>query len=297
MPLQRSPPKLTPKKQDEDEQTVNTAVNNVTYRKERKERSNPTDGFDFQQFTDHLDDLFKVWADKHERNHISILNMIKEIKEQNEGIKKSIEFVTARYDDMELQIKSLEQRSKEDQSRLAILEQKIESLQQAARVSTFEIRNIPVKKEETKEDLCTLATKLGKVLDVSVNATDIKNIHRGYAKPDAVKPIIVEVQSAMLKEKVLASAKSYHRKNRNNQLTTRQMNLEGPPTPVYVSEHLSPTMRRLFSLARDFRSTNGYKYCWATPGAIYLRKKEGDPATRLRSEQDLKKLKPMDTQS
>ncbi|KAJ2940772.1 hypothetical protein O0L34_g14883 [Tuta absoluta] len=294
MPVERSPPKMTPKKPDDDGQPEATVVNNVTY---RKERPPPNDGFDFQPLTDHLDVLFKDWVNKYDRNHISILNMIKEVKDQNEDIKKSIEFVTARYDDMELQIKSLEQNRKEDQSRLALLEQKIESLQQVARVSTFEIRNIPMKSEETKDDLCTMATQLAKVLDVPVNTVDIKNIHRGYAKHDAVKPIIVEVQSVMLKEKILASAKNYHRINRNNQLSTRQLNLEGPPTPIYVSEHLSPTMRRLFSLARDFRSTNGYKYCWATPSAIYLRRKEGDPATRLRSEQDLKNLKPVDTPS
>ncbi|KAJ2938560.1 hypothetical protein O0L34_g13057 [Tuta absoluta] len=288
MPVERSPPKATPKKTDEDQTETTAATEFVTGRRERPLQK---DSFDFQLMSAQFEEMFNEWAAKHENNYLSLQNMIKEVKEQNAGIKTSIEFVTAKFDDLELQIKTLEQKRKEDQSRFALLEQKIENLQQAARFSSFEVRNVPMKKEENKEDLCNMAVKLGKVLNVPVQASDIKNIHRGYAKPNTVQPIIVEVQSVILKEKVITSAKTYNRANRNNQLTTKHLHLEGPATPVYVSEHLSPLMKRLFSLARDYRTTKGYKFFWATPGAIYLKKKEGEPSIRLKTEQDLTNLK------
>ncbi|CAB3231713.1 unnamed protein product [Arctia plantaginis] len=74
-----------------------------------------------------------------------------------------------------------------------------------------------------------------------------------------------------------------------NKLSTEHLRLGGPAKPVFVSENLTPKMKRLFFLARDFASSNQYRYCWVTNGKIYLREKQGAPHIMIKSESNLPK--------
>lgn len=76
-----------------------------------------------------------------------------------------------------------------------------------------------------------------------------------------------------------------------SRLSTEHLSISGPAKPVFVSENLSPKLKRLFYLARDFASSNEYRYCWVKNGKIFLREKDGAQHLMIKNESDLPKPK------
>lgn len=105
-----------------------------------------------------------------------------------------------------------------------------------------------------------------------MSGPDIRNVYRGFSKSDKLKLIIIDFLSASIKDKILNNWKELGKQN-GTKLSAAHLKLEGPQSTIYVSEYITPKMKRLHFLVRDYSSTHGYKYCWVTPGAIYLRRK------------------------
>ncbi|KAJ0177889.1 hypothetical protein K1T71_006762 [Dendrolimus kikuchii] len=237
-----------------------------------------------------FEEIFKNWTTQIESKYDKLLDTVNIIKEQNTMISSSMEFFSAKYDELTLQIQKLQNSRKDDQIYIHTLERKIENIERNARVSSVELRNIPVNKNESKEDLCVLVKKIGQILDMPIKTSDCRNIYRGFSKTESKKPIILEFNSVIQKDKMLLSYKQYNKSNKTNNLNLSHININGPPTKIYITEYLSSKMKRLHFLAREYASSNGYRFCWPTPGCIYMRKNEGDLPIQLKNEEDLKNL-------
>lgn len=61
------------------------------------------------------------------------------------------------------------------------------------------------KREETKEDLCNLIKNIGKTLEIPVETSEIRNIHRGVSKTSPESPIIVDFTTVIKKDRILNS--------------------------------------------------------------------------------------------
>lgn len=95
----------------------------------------------------------------------------------------------------------------------------------------------------------------------------------------------------LMKNRVIQNAKLYNKRKGDNKLNTTAIGIQGNPTPIYLSESLTPKNRRLYYLAREFAKSHNYTYCWTTYGKVYLRKTEGSPHIYLREECELAALK------
>lgn len=156
------------------------------------------------------------------------------------------------------------------------LEQRIEFLDRLNKSSCVELRNIPPTKNETFDKLYSTVSKLCQTLDVPLEPAEIRNIYRGYAKDAAKKLIIIELTSESLKNKILFSYKAFN-ENKNSKLSTSEIQVDqvdGPNIILYLPEYLTPKMKRLHFLAKDFASTNGFKFYWPTPRAIIYEKEK-----------------------
>lgn len=80
----------------------------------------------------------------------------------------------------------------------------------------------------------------------------------------------------MLKNKLISSYKSFHKEKNSNKLNTIDLKIDGPARKIYISDYLTTKIKRLLFIARDFASMNGYKFCWPTTNAIYLKKRKTD---------------------
>lgn len=269
--------------------TPDLTVATGSYVTTRAPKRKQTDDCDY--FMSKMETVFAAFTAESNKKYQALLESVNVIREQNNQISTSIAFISAKYDEMQTKFDKLENDRKFDRSIIQALEQKIEQLEKNSRICCVELRNIPVKKDEKTDDLINVTKTLGDSLKVPISHSDIKNIYRGYSKPDTNKPIIIEFGSTIIKEKLIASYKAFQKeKEKDEKFSLAHMKIEGPPAKVYLSDYLTPKMKKLHFMARDYATSNGYRYCWATTGAIYLRKQEGLQAIRLKNEEDLKNL-------
>ncbi|CAH0697387.1 unnamed protein product [Spodoptera exigua] len=219
-----------------------------------------------------------------------------ELKQKNTELKESLQFMSDKYDLILKTLQNLQEERADDKKTIQKLEEKIEFLERKNRSTSLEIRNIPIclqddKKFESKEDASLIVKTLAKAVEVDIQDCDIKDIYRIQTNREGSKPIIVELNSVLKKDKIVLGVKNYNRKKPNeDKLNTRHLNIPGPVKPVYISEALTPNAQKLFYAARQFARENGYMYCWTSHGSVFLRKAEGEPQTRIESAINLKLL-------
>lgn len=234
---------------------------------------------------------FSAFTQEQEMRFEDLLLKLNSIFDQNRDLKDSVELMSKKHDEFLNRISVLEGERKEDRKLISQLEEKIESLERKSRSATIEIRNVPKKSDESKQDLANMVINLGKSMDINFEQSNIRDIYRGKSKEDS-KPIIVEFASVIMKERVIKGVKHLNSsEKRENKLNTSHLNLNCPVKPVFISETLTFRAQRLYYLARQFKNAHGFLFCWTSHGFIYLRKKVGDPQLRVNCEADLEKLR------
>lgn len=297
MPLKRTPPASPAISQasDTEHSVKNTtpAFDNVqnTTRPKKRKNSNNNCNDEMSTFMYEIKNMFKDFKEQQELSFSSLVNNFRELSEQIMSMRDTIDFMSKQYEAVTERIGKLEQERKNHLEALQLLEEKIEFTERYQRASSIEIRNIPkpVNKDETKDDLSDLVMRITKVINLPLKATDIRDIFRSNTK-SANKPIIADFTTVLYKEKFLQAVKTYNMTYRTNKLNTSNIRIDGPSKPVFISENLTPKMRKLFHMAREFAKSNNYKYCWCAHGKIYLRKSDGAAHSRIISESDLTKL-------
>lgn len=306
MPLKRTPPS-TPKL----EQTLPTPVqlrvpqisshpssseqdplsdpanddSNIT--RQKRKRTNTTDN-QMANFMVDMKKLFNDFCVSQDKKIDTIYTALDEIKTQNSEIRASVEFLSQKYETMLEEISTLKTKNLEIKTQMSLLEAKIDKMEGSTRSTCLEIRNIPMQKPESKIELLKTVTEIGKLLNVSIQPYDVKDVFRIGSRNSETSTTIVELTSVLTKEKILNMYKKYNKDH--SRLSTENLKLKGPQKPIFISENLSPKKKRLFYLARSFASSNGYKYCWVTNGKIYIRQKDGATLTPINEELDLNKL-------
>ncbi|XP_063838250.1 uncharacterized protein LOC135087407 [Ostrinia nubilalis] len=309
MPLKRTPPPSVSPLRGEAEPDVAAPPSSrpeskgVTLRQKR-----PREEITMGDFMDSMKSMFKDFKDEQNRKFDSLQgsiaeyrdqqekrldclqNKLDEICKQNEDIRNSIEFLSQENSELKSKVNKMESERKEDSAYVRLLETKIDNLERQNRSASIEIRNIPVPKSETKEDLMNVLQKISKALKVDLAASDVSDIFRVSTKVLTNKPIVCNLNSVLLKERLLKGLKDFNNTHKANRFSTEHINIQGTSQPIFISENLTPKMRRLFFLARSFAGSSGYSFCWISRGQIYLRKKEGEKTIRIDSEADLSGL-------
>lgn len=217
---------------------------------------------------------------------------LREIQQSNQNIETSVAFLTSQNEELKTQVAFLEKNVKEDGQYIMYLENKMEDLQGAIRKTNFQIKNVPKKTNESKQDLVEMVVCLAESLDCQLSRSDIKDIYRLRGnKPDHNNtPIIIETTSAILKTNVLKKAKLFNVQNKTK-LCAKHLGFKTQEdTPIFLSEHLTAKGSRLHFLARDLAKSKGYRFCWTNYGKVYVRKSEQSPIVLIRSEEQVHHL-------
>lgn len=156
----------------------------------------------------------------------ALQSAMSEIIAQNSDIKESISFISKQYDDMKLKVQNLESERELDRYQILQLEDKVENLERMLHSTKIEIRNVPKKLGETKEDLCRIVTDLTKVLSTPIQKNEIKDVFRG-SKKEGAPPILVDLVSTMSKDSILKGTRQFNHKNGQNKLTDHSLVLAG----------------------------------------------------------------------
>lgn len=295
MPLKRTPPTPKPPVSETESERVDGCTSDIQSTERnisvnvgrlKRKRENELTGF-----MEEVRVMFSKFVSEQNGRLDTLELTLTEIKSQNEIINLSMSTLSSKYDDLRKELESFKRDRKEHISYIKQLESKVESFERQSCATKIEIRNIPKIPNENKEILLDTVKKMSTVLNLPLQTADIKDIYRPFAKSDTLKPVIVELNSVLVKENLLHNLKKLSLEEKRNKLNTGIFDSHVPKKPIFISESLTAKGRRLFFLARDFAGSYDYAYCWTTYGKIYLRKKEGMPHIRIQEESDLAKLK------
>ncbi|XP_045504514.1 uncharacterized protein LOC123704881 [Colias croceus] len=298
--LTRSPPggELQHALSDTDVNKIATNAPATLFVSQRLKRQRQPSEDNFLAFKEEMIKMLADWKDKQTSLMNTLITEITDIKTQNAGIKqtneeiqKSLTFLSDQYDSMKQAVDDLTKERKQHLSYIASLETKIEDIERNLKASVIEIRNIPVPAErETKTDLCNIVQKTCKALAINVQKSDIRDTYRVNGKSNK-GTIVAELASVIMKNDILEALKSFKKQHADQRLNTTIIGLNGPNTPIYVSEALTNKGRRLFFLARAFAKAHDYKFCWSNYGRIFLRKNADSPHTEIKDEAQLTALR------
>lgn len=267
-------------------ETVST--DNLTIRQDKRKRGDVIED-EIQSFMSEIKKMMSLNLVHQDRKFDALYSVVNEIKQQNTDIIKSIDFVSEKYEECSLKLQKAEEDRKKDQAYIQELEARVSYLERSSRYNSIEIRNLPQKPRETKEDLINLVKSIGTAINTDIQTNEIKDLFRFDTKSSSKKPIIVEFTTVLKKESILEATKDL-RKRRKIDLNTALINLPGPPEPIYLSESLTASTKRIYALTRKFASENDYQYCWTKHGHVFIRKNTTAKVIKITKTEDLNNL-------
>lgn len=299
--LLRSPPRDTkitsvnPELAVSQKDTVVKTSSSNTYHRAKRTRDDSADAMtaQFDDFKEEIKNLMRTLLAEQSGELAKVTKTLKEIQHTNNNIESTISYLAEQNEEFKKKIGKLENQIKEDRLYITILENKIEEMQINSRKSDLELKNVPKKNNETKEDLLEMITCLSKNIDCKIEKTDIKDIYRVRGKKNEQNrtPIIVETNSTIIKNNILKMAKSFNIRHKSK-LCARHLGFRTQEdTPVFLSEHLTAKASRLYFLARELAKTKTYKYCWSAYGKVYIRKDEKSTVILIRNEDQIHQLR------
>lgn len=269
-----------------------TPPNFVGARTKRK-RSSGHYSTDLESFQEEMRNMMKSLNEKMDKISGSLTHTINEMKQSMLNIESSVSFVSVQNENLERKLESLESERKKDHEYIIFLENQLEDLQRSNRKTSIEIRNVPTKQNETKEDLISMVTTLSESVNCSpINNKDIKDIFRiKKSKEKDNKTIVLELTSVLTKTDLLKACKTYNLKNKTSKLSLKHLGIKkNGDSPIFISEQLTAKAARLYFLARELTKSKLYKYCWTAFGKVYLRKDDASPIIIVNSEVQVQNL-------
>lgn len=271
----------------ESESDISTLRSN----KSAERKKSKFEGEDANDIVTMMKDMFSAFSQEQDHRFRDLQAYIKDLKEENSELVKSIEHMSYKYDEFLERITKLESGKKADELKITQLEDRLEFLERKSKSSGIEMRNVPKLPTESKDNLCSLVRTLGKTLNVELQEHEIKDVYRIKTK-DSSQTIVTELCTVMKKEKFLNAIKMFNKnKPKREKLNTGHLQIQGPRKPVYLSESLTFKTQKLFYMARELQKNYNYTFCWTSHGFVYLRKEENGPLIRVLNEADLEKLR------
>ncbi|CAG4958162.1 unnamed protein product [Colias eurytheme] len=281
----------------------NDAEANVTLRCEKRRRLSGGEIDEFAMFKSEMQELLQkmfnkmlinqnLRLDKLEKSIAEMDKNIASVIKTNTDIESSINFLSEKIENLHDQIKIIKNESKEFNIRFSTIDARLNSLEKSNRITSIEIRKIPKKVNEKKNELFSIAKSLLNSLCLESSNINIRDVYRLPSRKEAREStLIVEFPDTNVKDIVIEAVKKFNRQTGSPKLNTNHFGFEGQPIPVYISDFLTQLDKRLFYHSREFAKSEGYAFCWMTNGRIYLRKKEGAPHIYIKNEEQLKQLK------
>ncbi|XP_013195930.2 uncharacterized protein LOC106139104 [Amyelois transitella] len=217
------------------------------------------------------------------------------IKSENKQNANDVKNLKADNENLHTKLASLEKKLSDSTVTIADLSNQLSYKDQQNRMNNLEISGVPCTKSENLLNIIqTISAKIG----VSLCISDIDHIHRvrrfpvtrkindNSAQAAAQIPnIIVRFTQRQKKSDLLAAVRA------RRGLTTADLNIDGPARPVFVSEHLTPSNKMLYSQTRKLGRECGYAYIWIRDCRIFVRKNDASKPILISSESDLTKIK------
>ncbi|XP_077485463.1 uncharacterized protein LOC144095667 [Amblyomma americanum] len=167
------------------------------------------------------------------------------------------------------------------QSQVSDCELRLNSLEQYSRNRNAEITGLPVTE---KEILPEVIERIGEVLNVPVTSDDIEVCHRVPTKASSCQNIVLQFQKRSKRDAFLEKA-------RKQRITTSDLgHPDEDANPVYINEHLCPSLKKLMGLTVSRKKDKQWKFAWTRNGRIFAKKDVASSVVRIDCVNDLEKI-------
>lgn len=142
--------------------------------------------------------------------------------------------------------------------------------------------------ELENENLTSILRSIAALLAVDLSDTDVREVYRLERSRATNKPrsIMVHLRSTRCRNRVLAA------KRAKGSIYAYELGLQGNHAhyPVYVNEHLTPSLANLVHTVRDAAKKKGYSYVWTWGGVVHVKRDASSNPIVIRSAEELYKL-------
>lgn len=230
-----------------------------------------------------LSEFKKMFADAQsyqERKFDTLNEAITTLMDQNCDLKKSVEWMSAKYDNLVQDMESLLKENHKFKNHIKKLEERLDLMDKNAKSTAIEIRNITKDGNETKKMLIDSVKSVCSTIgsEPALQDLEIRDIHR--TKSNA---ILIDFTTTSRKEATVSKFKEFNKARkmaREPNLNTQALNIPGPIKPIFISEALSFKARHLYYLIREMVKNKKIVATWTSYGKIYVRKEEGKPSQK-----------------
>jgi uncharacterized protein YoxC len=219
------------------------------------------------------------------------------INEKLHELQNSVQYISNQYDELikttntiRHDFKIVQSECDELRATVSIMTDRVNTLEQHLRNSNIEIQGVP---EHKNENIISIINKVAEVVSLKLDDSDILLCTRvAHKNRDNKNPraIVVQLRSSRCRDEFYSAVTRYNKTHPNEKLGSSLLGFGGPTTPIYVSEHLSPTNKSLHAAARAKAKQLSYKFVWVRNGRIYLRKNESAPFIHVKSQRILDSL-------
>ncbi|XP_022824501.1 uncharacterized protein LOC111357820 [Spodoptera litura] len=222
---------------------------------------------------------------------------LKSVIDTMNSFRNSLEFVNKKYEEMKSKyenaiatVTELRHDNESLKTTIRDLTTRVNVAELHMRDSNIEINGIP---ESRSENLVTTVIQLSKVIENPLTKEDINHavrvakISNDNPRP---RPVIVKLRNPRSRDDILAAVSKFNRKNTEKRLCTQHLGIGGTVGPIYVSEHLSPTLKSLHAATRIKAREMCYKFVWVRNGRIFVRKAVEHQAIVIKNIDSLKLL-------
>lgn len=218
----------------------------------------------------------------------------RDIRKDIRDIKNSLSFINESYEQMKTSVNRVELENGELRTSVEKLEKERDALraevkqhevrllqnEQHMRCYNVEVKGVPMKQDE---DVMEITNKIANTIEMPLDNGDIEACHRVRTTGNTDAPnIVIQFARRSVRDSFLEKA-------RKQRITSDDIELE-PKNPIFINEHLSPSMKKLFGAANAKKKECQWKYAWTRNGKIFVRKTDTSAVISITHLDDLNKV-------
>lgn len=225
------------------------------------------------------------------RDILHLKTEVAKLQSSNAEMDSGMTFINNVFENTQERVTALEDTKKASEDCFRSMEKRIQDYGLQSRPATVEIRNIPTFQEEKTTDLLAVLTNIGNVVKMVIHPNALRDIYRLKGKSDKIKPIVAEFHSVPVRNEFLDQVRKFNKDRAiNDKLNSGMIGIHGSSQPIYVDDHLTPSMKKLFYEVRQYTKSKNYS-CWQSNGRILVKKTPDAKPILIRSDQCFSNLK------
>lgn len=214
------------------------------------------------------------------------------IESQTTETTKSIDFISAQYDEIlkkidvtnnlnkviQTDFENIKKDMNEKNNTIKKLEIRLAEIETFSKCNNLEIAGIP---QKIREQPIEIVRKVAAAAGITIQHTDITEVIRVPDRRNGAPPKLLVTFSEKRKRDSLLEKKKEINYNEIKDLTT---------SPIYIGEELSPFHKEILWKTKQVAREKNYQYVWYKQGKIMIRKKQDDKIIYIKHLDDMAKI-------